>query len=210
MIPAPLQGQARRPAHRPLKGRMVRMRLPHPDRDAPPLFAATHGAPEREAVWDFMAYGPFVTAEAMAGWMDRCAGSSDPLFFVVADAKDGAPLGMASFMSMVPEMRRIELGHIWLEPRAQGTGALPDLVHLMLREAFEVLGYRRVEWKCDARNERSRRAALGLGFTFEGTFRQHMIVKGSNRDTAWFSMLDGEWPQAGPALEARIGATRGR
>ena len=205
-----LGGAARRPEHRELRGRIVHLRAPDPARDAPRLFAATHGAPEREAVWDFMAYGPFGSEAAMAEWMARCAASEDPLFLVVADARDGAPRGMASFMSTVPEMRRIELGHIWLEPGAQATGALPDLALLMLREAFDVLGYRRVEWKCDARNDRSRRAALRLGFTYEGLFRQHMIVKGRNRDTAWYAMLDGEWPKASAALEARIAATRGR
>ena len=103
---------------------------------------------------------------------------------------------MASFLNLDERMRRIVFGHIWYAPVAQRSEANTEAVYLMLAEAFDELGCRRVEWKCDALNERSRAAALRLGFTFEGVFRQHMIVKGRNRDTAWFSMLDGEWPSA--------------
>jgi RimJ/RimL family protein N-acetyltransferase len=98
-------------------------------------------------------------------------------------------------------MRRIELGNIWYAPRAQRTGANTETIYLLLREAFDELGYRRVEWKCNALNARSRGAAERLGFTFEGVFRQHMVVKGRNRDTAWYSMLDTEWPSARDAFE---------
>jgi RimJ/RimL family protein N-acetyltransferase len=99
-------------------------------------------------------------------------------------------------------MRVLELGHIWYVPGAQGTGVNTEAVHLMLCEAFDVLDYRRVEWKCDSLNQRSRRAALRLGFRFEGMFCQHMIVKGKNRDTAWFAMLDSDWPEAKRRLES--------
>jgi RimJ/RimL family protein N-acetyltransferase len=106
-------------------------------------------------------------------------------------------------------MRVLELGHIWYVPEAQRTGVNTEAVYLMLSESFDRLGYRRVEWKCDSLNERSRRAAIRLGFTFEGIFRQHMIVKGKNRDTAWFSLLDHEWPDAKKRLEASLrGPTR--
>jgi RimJ/RimL family protein N-acetyltransferase len=110
---------------------------------------------------------------------------------------------MLSFLAIRPEMRSVELGHIWYVPKAQGMGINTEAVYLMLREAFEQ-GYRRVEWKCDSLNARSRHVAEKLGFTFEGVFRQHMIVKGRNRDTAWFSMLDGEWPRARESLEEAL------
>jgi RimJ/RimL family protein N-acetyltransferase len=113
---------------------------------------------------------------------------------------------MVSFLNVDAAMRRLELGHIWYAPAAQQTEANTEATYLMLRESFEELGHRRVEWKCDALNARSRSAALRLGFTFEGVFRQHMIVKGRNRDTAWFSMLDGEWPPARGAFERWLSA----
>ena len=105
--------------------------------------------------------------------------------------------------------RRIEIGHIWYVPAAQRTRANTEVAYLLLRRAFEELGYRRVEWKCDASNARSRTAAERLGFTFEGIFRQHMIVKGRNRDTAWFSMLDAEWPRVRRAMETWFEAEPG-
>jgi RimJ/RimL family protein N-acetyltransferase len=104
----------------------------------------------------------------------------------------------------VPEMRRMEIGHIWYAPHLQGSGISVEVAWMLLMEAFEGLGYRRVEWKCNALNERSRRAALKLGFTFEGVFRQHMIVKGRNRDSAWFAMTDGDWTMARELLENRM------
>ena len=117
---------------------------------------------------------------------------------------------MAAFMNVVPEHRRLEIGHIWYAPSAQRTEANTEAAYLMIREAFDELGNRRVEWKCDALNERSRAAALRLGFTFEGVFRKHMIVRGRNRDSAWFSLLDTEWPAAQDALERWLDAIRAR
>ena len=116
---------------------------------------------------------------------------------------------MASFLNIDPAMRHVELGHIWYGPAAQRTRANTEAAYLMLRESFEALGYRRVEWKCDRLNARSRAAALRLGFTHEGTFRQHMIVKGRNRDTAWFAMLDREWPAVRAAIERWLVAEPG-
>jgi RimJ/RimL family protein N-acetyltransferase len=151
-----------------------------------------------------MAYGPFESREAMHGWLKSCAASEDPLFFSVIERETGRRVGMCSFMSVVPEMRRLEIGHIWYAPHLQGSGISIEVAWMLLMEAFERLEYRRVEWKCNALNERSRRAALKLGFAFEGVFRQHMIVKGRNRDSAWFSMIDSEWPAARASLERRM------
>jgi RimJ/RimL family protein N-acetyltransferase len=171
------------------------------------LYSGSHGDPATESLWTYMAYGPFADRAAMRAWLDGCAASSDPLFLVVRDKLSQKAVGMVTFMAIRPEMRCLELGHIWYVPQAQGTGINTEAVFLMLREAFDQ-GYRRVEWKCDGLNERSRRAALRLGFTFEGVFRQHMIVKGRNRDTAWFAMLDHEWPSVRTRLEDSI-AERG-
>ena len=113
-----------------------------------------------------------------------------PLFFSVRDRLSGRPIGMVSFLNIAPDARRLELGNIWYGPEAQNTRANTEAAYLMLCEAFDFMAYRRVEWKCDALNKRSRSAALRLGFTYEGLFRQHMIVKDRNRDTTWFSMLD--------------------
>lgn len=129
----------------------------------------------------------------MHEWMTWAETTPDFLYRTVVDNASGDPVGMASFMRVEPEMRTIELGGIWYAPSAQRTRANTEATYLMLRESFD-LGYRRVEWKCNALNERSREAALRLGFVFEGIFRQHMVVKGRNRDTAWYSMLDREWP----------------
>jgi len=136
----------------------------------------------------------------MATWLEGLSGSSDPRFFAVTLA-DGEPIGVVSYLNAVAADRRIEIGHIWYVPAAQRTRANTEVTYLLLSHAFEDLGYRRVEWKCDALNARSRAAAERLGFTFEGIFRRHMIVKGRNRDTAWFSMLDTEWPRVRAAME---------
>lgn len=193
-----------RPARSVYEGRRVMLRPVDPDKDAADLFSGSHGDPLTESLWTYMAYGPFAGPEAMGEWLRGIAPSSDPLFLTVVDRATEKPVGVVSFLAIRPDMRVLELGHIWYVPRAQGTGANTEVVLLMLTEAFDRLGYRRVEWKCDALNERSRRAALRLGFTFEGVFRQHMIYKGRNRDTAWFALTDGDWPAAREALEKAV------
>ena len=178
-----------------------------PDSDAHALYPLSHGAPRGVDLWTYMAYGPFGGTAAMLEWMRRCASSEDPQFLCVERA--GRPLGMAAFMNIRPDMRVLELGNIWYVPEAQRTQVNTEAVYLMLREAFEVLGYRRVEWKCDSLNERSRRAALRLGFGFEGVFRQHMIIKGRNRDTAWYALLDADWPRVRSNFEHFLAAPPG-
>jgi RimJ/RimL family protein N-acetyltransferase len=151
-------------------------------------------------VWTFLAYGPFADEAAMHAHLAAQAASEDPLFFAVA--QDGRAAGVVSYLRMEPEHGVIEIGHIWLGAALQRTPAATEAIFLLAREAFDGLGNRRLEWKCDAANARSRRAAERFGFTFEGVFRQHMIVKGRNRDTAWYALLDGEWPAARAAFEA--------
>jgi RimJ/RimL family protein N-acetyltransferase len=171
-----------------------------------PLDAATHAAALHAAnttdtegrMWRYLAYGPFDSLDAYTAWVVQKQSSTDPLFFAIVDAGRGIPTGIATFMRIEPEQGSIEIGHLAFSPLLQRTPAATEALYLMLRQAF-ALGYRRCEWKCNAANAASRAAARRLGFTFEGVFRQHMIVKGHNRDTAWYSIIDGEWPavQAG-------------
>ncbi len=173
--------------------------------DAPELYAASHDDPQREQLWTYMTAGPFADQPAMQHWLESCQASTDPLFFTVNDAANknetGRRVGIVSFLNIVPSQRRVELGNIWYAPEAQRTKINTESIYLMLCESFDHLQYRRVEWKCDSLNARSRAAALRLGFQFEGIFRQHMIVRGLNRDTAWFAMTDGDWPQVKANLE---------
>ncbi|MGZ5305367.1 MAG: GNAT family N-acetyltransferase [Actinomycetota bacterium] len=186
---------ARRPARAPLEGRFVSLVPVDPEAHARGLFAASHdGSDEAARMWTYMSYGPWPDETAMRAWVDLLPASEDPLFLTVIERPTGDPVGVVTFMNVDPAMRHLELGNIWFSPRAQHTRANTESVYLMLRESFEVLGHRRVEWKCDALNDRSRAAAERLGFTFEGVFHQHMIIKGRNRDTAWYAMLDREWP----------------
>ncbi len=184
-----------------LRGRDVTLRRPRAADDTGPLHAATHGDPAAEAVWTYMGYGPWPTREAMQVWVAGRPESDDPYWYTVAATDGDAPLGMATIMNHDAAMRRAEIGHIWYVPRAQQTTANTEAAYLMLVECFDGLGCRRVEWKCDALNERSRVAAVRLGFVFEGVFRNHMIVKGRNRDTAWYAMTPGEWTSARARME---------
>ena len=135
-----------------------------------------------------------------AGSSER-ARSSDPLFFAIVDPATGEAAGMASYLNIVPANGCIEIGHIWFAPPLQRTRAATEAIFLLMRHVFDDLRYRRLEWKCDALNAPSRRAAGRFGFSYEGTFRQHMIVKGRNRDTAWFALLDRDWPRVRAAFE---------
>jgi RimJ/RimL family protein N-acetyltransferase len=153
---------------------------------------AAFAADRTGALWTYMAHGPHADAAAFAAWLAPAAAAEDPL--VHAILVDGRPLGIAAFMRIEPAHGVIEIGGIVLSPALQRTPAATEALHLMAARAFDALGYRRLEWKCDALNAPSRRAALRLGFAFEGIFRNHMVVKGRSRDTAWFAMTDADWP----------------
>ncbi len=186
----------------PLNGTTCSLRPVDAEGDARSLYDVSHGTAEREALWTYMPYGPFASVHAMERWLITCAASDDPLWFTTVNRNSGRGVGMVSFLNMEPSHRTVELGHIWYGTEFQRTSLNTESVYLMLREAFEQLACRRVEWKCDALNERSRAAALRLGFTFEGVFRQHRIAKGRNRDTAWYAMLDSDWPEVRTNLSA--------
>ena len=193
---------ARPPVRESLDGRYGRVVPVDPGRHAHDLFEASHGLEGDPAIWNHLGYGPFPDAAGFAAWLAERAASADPLFFAVIDGASGRALGMASYLRMVPADGVIEVGHIWYAPALQRTRLATEAIFLMARHAFEVLGNRRFEWKCNARNTPSRRAAIRFGFSFEGLFRQHMIVKGRNRDTAWYAMIDRDWPKIREAFEA--------
>lgn len=197
------------PTRRPIEGSFVALEPVDPARHVDALYEATHGSAAAEAVWTYLGYGPFHDRDAMLVWLESLVPSADPLFFTAMDRASGTPVGVVSYLNQDRPMRHVEIGHIWYVPAAQRTRANTEVAYLLLREAFEALRYRRVEWKCDALNARSRDAAQRLGFTFEGVFRRHMIVKGRNRDTAWYSMLDDEWPVVKANQEAWLSAEPG-
>jgi len=191
---------ARRPQRITLEGRYVALEPLDPAAHAAALFEGTHGQ-EKDGLWLYLFEGPFPDRASFDAHLRLKAAADDPLFFAIVEHGSRRAVGYASFMRIEPRHRVIEVGSILFTPKLQRTAGGTEAMYLMARHAFEDLGYRRYEWKCDARNEPSRRAARRLGFTFEGIFRQHMIVKGSNRDTAWFSMLDVEWPACRAAFE---------
>lgn len=198
-----------------LRGDHVRLEPVDIERHLAGLYALSDGSPialegrslgayDADAlIWRYLLGGPFASLEAFEGYVRAQMNAPNGLPFCVVDLPTGRPIGMASYLANTPEHLRIELGSIWYSPIAQRTAANTEATCLMLGHAF-ALGYRRVEWKCDARNERSRRAALRLGFQFEGIQQQHMIVKGRSRDTAWFRILDGEWPGVKAHLEGLL------
>lgn len=185
---------ARLPQRVALRGRRVRLEPLVPRAHGADLFAATHGPDHDPRLWDFMFVGPFASPEDFSLWLNACARSEEPLFYAIVDRNGGAA-GLASFMRINPGHGVIEIGNIFFAGRLQRTREATEAIFLLLRYAFDRLGYRRVEWKCDSRNLRSRRAARRFGFRFEGLFRQHMVIKGESRDTAWFAMLDRDWPR---------------
>ena len=192
------------PAPRPrptvLTGRVVTLRPFDLSSQAEILYRATHG-PERDDLWRYMNEGPFPSLAAFEAAFDKKQSSTDPIFFAIVENSTGLPVGQASYLRIEPAHRVIEVGNIVFTPALQRSCGATEAMYLMARHVFDDLGYRRYEWKCNALNQPSRRAALRLGFSFEGIFRQHTIVKGRNRDTAWFSMLDLEWPKRRASFE---------
>lgn len=154
-----------------------------------------------DTIWTYMAYGPFADQRTFEAWIGERTALADPFSYAVIDGASGRAVGIVTLMEIRPAMRVIEVGNIVYGTPMQRTPLATEVQYLLARTVFETLGYRRYEWKCNALNAPSRRAALRFGFTFEGLFRGHLIVKGRNRDTAWFSMLDSEWPARKAAFE---------
>jgi RimJ/RimL family protein N-acetyltransferase len=195
-----LPGWSSRPFPAPvvLTGRNVVLEPLDVDRHAEALSDAFRDAPG--SMWTYLPYGPF-DREAMRDRLTRWAGSRDPTFFVI-ESPASQPLGWAALQRIDPRNGTIEVAHVCYSPALQRTIGATEAMWLMMRYAFEDLGYRRYEWKCDALNQASRAAAERLGFTFEGVFRNHMVYRGRNRDTAWYSITDDEWPAIDTALRA--------
>jgi RimJ/RimL family protein N-acetyltransferase len=185
---------APRPSRASLAGRHVLVRPLDAGADADALYAASHPPTGDPAIWTYLFEGPYESSSAMRRRLLAHQRSEDPLFFTLAPLPENRPLGMASYLRIVPAFGVLEIGNIWFGPAMQRTAAATEAIYLLARHAFDELGYRRLEWKCDALNAASRRAAVRFGFTFEGVFRQHMVVKGRNRDTAWYAIIDRDWP----------------
>jgi RimJ/RimL family protein N-acetyltransferase len=204
-----------KPAPTVLSGRFVRLEPLDLARDLDALYAVSNGQPvsvgqrsvdayDADAlIWRYLFKGPFASAAELGDFLGEIDATPNFRPFTVFDVATGRAVGFTAYTNNAPEHLKIELGHIWYSPVVQRTNANLESTYLLLRHAFD-LGYRRVEWKCDALNERSRRAALRLGFSFEGIQEAHFIVKGRNRDTAWFRMLAQEWPATRDRLKATL------
>ena len=188
----------KRPQRAALTGKYCRLEPLDPDRHADALWNAW-GSPAHDALWTYLPYGPFPDAEAHRDWIRQSALGVDPVFLAILDPRTGHAVGWLSWMRIAPEAGSIEIGHLMFSPTLQRTTAATEALFLLIQECFR-LGYRRVEWKCDALNHPSRAAAQRLGFCFEGVFRQALVYKGRSRDTAWYSILDREWS----ALETAV------
>ena len=201
-IGPPLPGwQARpRPPRTAMEGRFCRLEAIDPGRHAADLFAA-NGDDRDGRNWTYLPYGPFTRWDDYRGWMEQFCCGDDPLYHAILKRRSGRAVGVASLMRIDPASGVIEVGGINYSPRLQRTPAATEAMYLMMRRVFDELGYRRYEWKCDALNAPSRAAAARLGFRFEGIFRQAIVYKGRSRDTAWFSIIDSEWPALKTAFE---------
>ena len=188
-----------RPSVRRMTGRYCTLERLDPDRHGRPLWDAFALDTEKRN-WTYLFQDPFDTFESFAAWLNRVAPAEDPLFYSILDERHG-PVGLAAYLRIAPEAGTIEVGHIHMSPLLQRTIPATEAMYLMMQQVF-ALGYRRYEWKCDSLNAPSRAAAERLGFSFEGIFRQALVYKGRNRDTAWYSIVDREWPWLSEAFEA--------
>lgn len=195
----------RRPPRSAMGGRYCRVEPLDAERHAGDLYAANSGDNEGR-LWTYLPYGPFSTLADYRSWLSDCQQRDDPLFHAIVDLSSGRAVGVASYLRIAPEIGVIEVGHINYSPRLQRTRAGTEAMYLMMSRVFDELGYRRYEWKCDALNAGSRYAARRLGFLFEGIFRQATMYKNRNRDTAWFSIIDREWPALKQAFEDWLSA----
>jgi RimJ/RimL family protein N-acetyltransferase len=185
---------ALRPAREPLRGRFVVVRPVDAAADTQALYEVSHPPAGDLGIWTYLPDGPYPTPLALGQRLQVAQELDDPLFFTLVRLPDEIPQGEASYLRITPEHGVIEIGHIWFGSPLQRTAAATEAIYLLMRHAFDDLGYRRLEWKCNALNQASRRAAERFGLRFEGVFRQHMVIKDRNRDTAWYAITDQEWP----------------
>ncbi len=187
------------PGCEPMPGLFCRLEPLDPERHARALFEANAEEADGRS-WTYLPYGPFESFENYRAWMGQTCGGSDPLFFTIQDGARAVPVGLASYLRIDPQAGSIEVGHLKFSPQMQRTPIATEAMFLMMQRAF-ALGYRRYEWKCHSLNAPSRTAAQRLGFSFEGIFRQAAVVKGRSRDTAWYSVIDQEWPRLRAVFE---------
>jgi RimJ/RimL family protein N-acetyltransferase len=188
------------PPRTAMQGRYCLVRPVDPEKDAQELYEAYAAAPDGRD-WTYLFVGPFASFESYRDHLAKAATTSDPLHHTIIDSESGKAVGTAALMRIDPAHGAIEVGHITYSPRMQRSRAATEAMYLMMRRAFDELGYRRYEWKCDDKNLRSRAAAERYGFTFEGIFRQAIVYKGRSRDTAWYSIIDSEWPAVRDGFE---------
>jgi RimJ/RimL family protein N-acetyltransferase len=191
-----------RPPRAPLRGSHVLLRPLDAAADAEPLYAVSHLPDGDPAIWTYLPDGPYESAQQLGEMLAWAETSDDPLYFTLAALPGERPLGIASYLRITPEFGVIEIGHIWFGPPLQRTTAATEAIYLLASHVFDDLGYRRLEWKCNALNAASRRAAERFGFSFEGVFRNHMVVKGRSRDTAWYAITDDAWPAVRSGFQA--------
>jgi RimJ/RimL family protein N-acetyltransferase len=191
-----------RPARTPLRGSHILLRPVDAAVDAEPLYAVSHLPDGDPAIWTYLPDGPYESPQHLRQMLAWAETSDDPLYFTLVNLPDERPLGLASYLRITPEFGVIEIGHIWFGVPLQRTTAATEAIYLLAARAFDELGYRRLEWKCNALNTASRRAAERFGFSFEGVFRNHQVLKGRNRDTAWYAITDEEWPAIRSAFQA--------
>ena len=192
----------RRPDRTPLRGSHVLLRPVDPAADAAPLYAVSHPPDGDAAIWTYMPDGPYAGPDELRRMLEWASASDDPHYYTLVRLPDERPLGIASYLRITPEFGVIEIGHIWFGVPLQRTTAATEAIYLLAAHAFDDLGYRRLEWKCNALNAASRRAAERFGFSFEGVFRNHMVLKGRNRDTAWYAIADDDWPAIRSGFQA--------
>jgi len=190
-----------RPPRDSMVGRFVRLEALDADKHAADLFAA-NSADKENRIWTYLPYGPYPDIGPYRDWVATMAKSEDPLFHAIVDKASGKAVGVASYLRIDPAVGVIEVGHINYAPALQRSSGATEAMYLMMKRVFDELGYRRYEWKCDALNAPSQSAAGRLGFIYEGTFWQATIYKGRNRDTAWYSIIDKDWPKIRAVYEA--------
>ncbi|MCY1538116.1 Acetyltransferase (GNAT) domain protein [compost metagenome] len=193
------------PSRATLHGRYMRLEGLNPARHADDLWHVLQGPDSDPWLWEYMAYGPFAERGAFDAWLTANAATDNPLFYAVVDQASGQVQGLLSYLNIVPAHGSIEIGNICYGRVMQRSVQASEAIYLLAAYAFR-LGYRRLEWKCNAQNARSRRAAERFGFTYEGLFRQHMVIKDRNRDTAWFALLDQHWPAQQATFERWLAA----
>lgn len=197
-FPVPDWKPATSPSRKVLAGRFCRLEPLDSTHHAEDLYAA-YALDADGGNWTYLPYGPFDSLASFKDWMDKSRYASDPLMFAIVSQTTGQAIGVAAYLRIDPAQGSIEVGHLNFSPALQRTPAATEAMWLMMNQAFS-LGFRRYEWKCNALNRPSRMAAQRLGLSFEGVFRQAAVIKGRNRDTAWYAAIDQEWPALGRAF----------